>query len=271
MNTILFTWNPKKWPWNDLQQAVAEANVDGRHVDTWSCGVTRRIAPGDRAFLMRLGRAPKGIMGSGVVVTEPEEGTHWDPDRADAGDTGFYVEILFDVLSTTPLLGEALLASPQLSAHNWYPQASGTFISSDVAAVLESEWTKVTGTRFTPLSVTELPTVYLEGTRLTRLIKSCERNPEAREECIAHHGARCTVCGLAFDERYGEIGTGFIHVHHLIPMASIGETYEVDPIHDLCPVCPNCHAMLHKQTPPLHPDELKEKMKASNNDPLLTE
>ena len=28
MNTILFTWNPSKWPWDDLPQAVAEANVD---------------------------------------------------------------------------------------------------------------------------------------------------------------------------------------------------------------------------------------------------
>ena len=94
MNTILFTWNPKKWPWNDLPQAVSEANVEGKHVDTWSCGVTRNIKPGDRAFLMRLGVHPKGIMGSGIVTSEPRERAHWDPARAAKGDSGFYVKIL---------------------------------------------------------------------------------------------------------------------------------------------------------------------------------
>ena len=261
MKTVLFTWNPKKWSWNDLPQAVAEANVDGRYVKMWSCGVTRRIVPGNRAFLMRLGPAPKGIMGSGIVVSEPKEGKHWDPSRAAAGDRGYYVEILFDVLSAIPLIGEDILSSPPLSAQNWYPQASGTSIPSEVASVLESEWTKVTGTRFSPLSETEQPTTYLEGTKRTRLIEISERNPKAREACIAHHDARCKVCGLAFDERYGEIGAGFIQVHHLIPIADIGDVYEIDPINDLCPVCPNCHVMLHKRPKPFTPDELKQMMK----------
>jgi 5-methylcytosine-specific restriction protein A len=133
MNTILFTWNPKRWAWDDLSHAVSEANVEGRHIDRWSCGVTKKIALGDRAFLMRLGMPPKGIMGSGVVVTEPEEGSHWDSERAAQGDKVFYVEILFDVLSETPLLGEDVLSSPMFAEHNWYPQASGTFIPNDVA------------------------------------------------------------------------------------------------------------------------------------------
>jgi 5-methylcytosine-specific restriction protein A len=203
-------------------------------------------------------------MGSGLVVAEPKEDKHWDPDRAAAGDTGFSVKILFDVLSEVPLIGEGLLSVPPLSSPNWYPHASGISISSEITDALESEWAKVTGMHFTPLGELELPSVYLEGTRRTRLIKSFERNPKAREQCIAHHGARCKVCGLAFDERYGEIGAGFIHVHHLVPIADIKDEYEVDPIHDLCPVCPNCHAMLHKRPKPLTPDELKKMMEASS-------
>lgn len=259
--------NKARFDWLLSRREQIEANADGHHVDTWSCGVTRQIAPGDRAFLMRLGKPPKGIMGSGIVLTEPEEGEHWDPDRAAAGDTGIYVKIMFDVLSDTPLIGEDLLSTPPLSSQNWYPHASGTSIPSEVASVLESEWTKATGTRFAPLTETELASVYLEGTRRTRLITSCERNPMARVECIAHHGARCTVCGLAFDERYGDIGAGFIQVHHLIPIADIGDEYEVDPVHDLCPVCPNCHAMLHKRPKPFTPDELKQMMEASTKMP----
>lgn len=33
---------------------------------------------------------------------------------------------------------------------------------------------------------------------------------------------------------------------------------QIDPISDLRPVCPNCHAMLHKKNPPYTIDELRE-------------
>jgi len=34
-------------------------------------------------------------------------------------------------------------------------------------------------------------------------------------------------------------------VHHLVPISKIGKKYRVDPIKDLRPVCPNCHAVIH--------------------------
>jgi predicted HNH restriction endonuclease len=58
------------------------------------------------------------------------------------------------------------------------------------------------------------------------------------------------VCGFNFAEKYGAIAAGIIHVHHLTPLAEIGDTYEVDPIEDLRPVCPNCHVVIHKHNPP---------------------
>jgi 5-methylcytosine-specific restriction protein A len=60
---------------------------------------------------------------------------------------------------------------------------------------------------------------------------------------------------------YGEIGKGFIHVHHLKPVSEINGEYEVDPIEHLVPVCPNCHAMLHSQHPPLTIEELKKQLR----------
>ncbi len=57
---------------------------------------------------------------------------------------------------------------------------------------------------------------------------------------------------------YGQIGEGFIHVHHLKPLSEIGQEYEVDPIEDLRPVCPNCHAMLHRKKPPYTIEQLKD-------------
>ena len=56
----------------------------------------------------------------------------------------------------------------------------------------------------------------------------------------------CSVCGTDFHKMYGELGKGFIHVHHIVPISMIGKEYKLDPIKDLVPVCPNCHAMLHR-------------------------
>lgn len=76
-----------------------------------------------------------------------------------------------------------------------------------------------------------------------------ERDPKARSECIRHSGTVCVVCGFDFFEFYGELGLGFIHVHHVKDVAVQGET-TVDPKKDLVPVCPNCHAMLHRRSKP---------------------
>jgi 5-methylcytosine-specific restriction enzyme A len=101
---------------------------------------------------------------------------------------------------------------------------------------------------------------YPEGAKQRITINAYERNAEARQRCIAHHGCRCAVCGFDFQEVYGALGTGFIHVHHLIPLSAVDERYAVDPIVDLRPVCPNCHAMLHRQTPPLTIEELRSRL-----------
>ena len=76
-----------------------------------------------------------------------------------------------------------------------------------------------------------------------------EWDPRARQLCIARYGTDCAICGFSFGETYGKVGEGFIHVHHLRPLAEVGEEYKVDPIADLRPVCPNCHAVLHRRVP----------------------
>jgi len=213
---------------------------------------------------MRLGVPPKGIMGSGVIVSEPFEGVHWDSRRAEHGDTAHRVEIVFDVLSDLPILDEKALSLGLLGQHNWYQQASGTRIPESTAVQLESIWARATGLTFEPPESASLPGLRLEGTKRSQMITTYERNPEAREECLRHHGRRCQVCSLAFEDRYGAIGKGFIHAHHVVPVSGIGQEYEVDPVNDLRPVCPNCHAMLHKRTPPLSIHELKRMIQASD-------
>lgn len=97
----------------------------------------------------------------------------------------------------------------------------------------------------------------LEGSVCKVFVNAYERSRTARDACIQHHTCRCSVCDLSFDEKYGDIGKGYIHVHHLRPLSSIGNEYIIDPKNDLVPVCPNCHAMLHRKNPPLTIDELR--------------
>ena len=85
----------------------------------------------------------------------------------------------------------------------------------------------------------------IEGAVRSIVVNAYERNPEARRRCIEAHGTCCCICGFDFGEVYGVVAEGYIHVHHLRPLSEIKEEYVVDPVNDLRPVCPNCHAVLH--------------------------
>lgn len=101
------------------------------------------------------------------------------------------------------------------------------------------------------------PEKFPEGAKKTIVIDAHERNPKARAACIAHHGFQCAACGLSFALKYGELGKDFIHVHHIKPLRSVIAEYEVDPREDLIPVCPNCHAMIHRTEPCLSIAQLR--------------
>lgn len=107
------------------------------------------------------------------------------------------------------------------------------------------------------------PEPHEEGSTATVEVNRYERSEAARRACLKHYGAKCQVCGLRFVERYGEIGKGRagIHVHHEVPLSKTGGTVEVDPVDDLKPVCPNCHAMLHQKDPPFTIEELKNRLR----------
>jgi len=114
----------------------------------------------------------------------------------------------------------------------------------------------------------ELPheEVYYEGAVKKVTVNQFERNPNARKACIERQGTVCKVCGIDFEMAYGEIGKGFIHIHHTKPLATKRETYELK-VKDLVPVCPNCHAMLHTQYPPLSVTQLRDIMSKLESTP----
>lgn len=105
-----------------------------------------------------------------------------------------------------------------------------------------------------------------EGAVSQVLVNRYERNPVARQQCLDHYGYTCQACEVSMEQTYGELGRDFIHVHHKVPVSEVGESYEVDPINDLVPVCPNCHAMLHRKEETLSVEVLREIIRRGHQD-----
>lgn len=89
-------------------------------------------------------------------------------------------------------------------------------------------------------------TDFCEGTQISSEHVRYERDLRARKACLDYFGYRCTVCGMDMEEKYGVYGHGFIEVHHIVPISKQGGEYKLDPIKHLRPLCPNCHAIIHR-------------------------
>lgn len=100
---------------------------------------------------------------------------------------------------------------------------------------------------------------FIEGKESIRQITVRSRSGAARKVSITHWGAACWICDFDFEKIYGPRGEGFIVVHHLIEIAKRDGEYEIDPKSELRPICPNCHAMLHR-SPPIDIEELREEV-----------
>lgn len=96
-----------------------------------------------------------------------------------------------------------------------------------------------------------------EGARFTTFVNRYERSAVNRAACLAHHGISCAGCGFRFEDAYGPVASGYIEVHHLTPVSQMGGAYRINPGKDLIPLCANCHAVVHRRTPPLAIDELR--------------
>lgn len=218
---------------------------------------------------MKLGsQKPCGILASGWATSDVFQDIHWGDDSKLAN----YVDIHFDTIINPyqePIFTLEMLQDRIYSSVNWTPQASGMWIPDDIAEYLEIDWAKFLhrkGPVIQSVYPDEIDSAYTfqEGLSKKVTINVYERNPEARAICIQRFGTSCSVCGIDFAEKYGEIGRGFIHIHHLKPLFMLKE-YDLNPINDLRPVCPNCHAMLHKRKPePFTIDELKNILKINN-------
>lgn len=142
-HSFLFTWNPKKYDWIDLQKDIEQLDNVGYVEKRWSCGNNKKIKQGDRIFLIKLGDEPKGIMGSGYAAISSYSGKHWDGTE---GKVTNYITIEFDTLinpKNNPLFNiEKLINVDPKNIQQWFPQQSGISIKAEISINLEKEWLK---------------------------------------------------------------------------------------------------------------------------------
>ncbi|MFE6283206.1 HNH endonuclease [Streptomyces sp. NPDC057877] len=97
--------------------------------------------------------------------------------------------------------------------------------------------------------VDETGATAIEGRLLVRRALVRERDPKLRAkkiEQVRRQGLplRCEVCDFDFAHTYGELGDGYIEVHHVTPLHASG-TRETR-LEDLVCLCANCHRMCHR-------------------------
>lgn len=259
MSAFILTWNPDGpgWP-DDLYEAqVAGTIAPSDLTDQWSVGVRKSgIEPGDHAYLFRQ-RHERGITASGTFTSRIFEGSHWDG----SGRTTPYAAVQWNRLLypedglSTEVLKRTI---PQIPWDRL--QGSGVRVPDDAVDALESLWL-AHAAGINALEPGDFPVgTYSEGDVTRVEVSRYERDPAARAACIARHGTSCVACGFNFGATYGPLGEGFIHVHHLRELSTLGPGYKIDPVTEMRPLCPNCHAMAHQYSPPLTPDGIREEI-----------
>lgn len=75
----------------------------------------------------------------------------------------------------------------------------------------------------------EEPTPRAEGAAKYSYSIRYERDSVNRRRAIEIHGCKCVICGFDFERVYGELGKGFIEIHHTKPLSGIEDGVVVDP------------------------------------------
>ena len=165
---VLLTWNPQRWQWTDRDDVASSVSAGEPIQRRWSCGNTNALPIGTRAFVLRQGEEPRGIVASGWTVAVPFEEPHWDAELAAKGETAHYIRLAFDAV--LPEVGEPVdprAESGPLSAINWAIPRSGTSISGKAYEALELLWasrqeSSLNGARWTRPELTASVEAYIE-------------------------------------------------------------------------------------------------------------
>ncbi|GAA4623031.1 hypothetical protein [Cellulomonas oligotrophica] len=135
---FLLTYDPDRWEWSEGGVlAAAEATAHGRlYKAQWSTGSrSAGITPGDRAFLLRQGAGPRGVVASGVF----RSGVVELPGGERPGERHHALVDWDTVLGAEDVLPLEVLQA-RVPAGAWTPMESGLQVSPDALVGLEALW-----------------------------------------------------------------------------------------------------------------------------------
>lgn len=244
MSTYLLVWNPYRWHWwDELGDSFERKN--GKFIGGWSSGRSKSIVRGDRLFLVRLGKEPRGIVASGVATSKPELGRHWDKALAKQGKKSLYVDAEFEVLlnpGREPIFTIERLRGSGLGGFNWSPRASGVRIPEDIATHLEQVWSAFIGGTRKPFVVVEPSAV--EGLCTEVVTYSRGRNRALRDAALAKSDGVCETCETDFSQLLDGKGIRVLQIHHRKQLSATDKP-RITRLKDLAVLCANCHSLVH--------------------------
>ena len=264
MAAVILGWDIRDWNRWDYDDVFRQATCTGQVLDRWNVAGRRSIRAGTEAWLLLRGKsdAGSGLIGHGAVVSEPfqpfnDGGTH---------GADWFVTVLFDAL--LPVGGQVPLAAlyAAIPEMEWGKAAgrASTDLPRSAEPGLRRLWREQGPT---PAGRDELVSGTFPPAAVRRIaVNRYERDADARRVCLAFHGTSCAACGYSFETAFGDAGADAIDVHHVVPAAMLGGGYQLDPVADLVPLCPNCHAVAHQRAGvPLTIQELRAMMAASGH------
>ncbi len=226
-----FVWDPQVWRWQTFS-ADRSVTHEGKTVTRrWPCE-NRRVATGDKAYLVKIGTPPRGVIAVGNVVADPYESPHWDEDRAAKGESCWYVDIAFsciqDPTHNDPYVSEEDLAKNiRADGQEWLPESSGVEIHQRSAGILEKLWNSLILPEKPPEEVQNLilygPTGTGKTWQLNRLIdrySSKQRQP-SRETWLMQEMLDARWFDVVFSALYllgGRRKAGEIVKHELVQL-----------------------------------------------------
>lgn len=131
-------------------------------------------------------------------------------------------------------------------------------ISSELSSLAENK----------PLVLLDERTV-IEGELRTRTQIYRTRSHDLRRAAIEHYSENgriaCKSCKFEFASAYPSLGDGYIQIHHIKPVSYMrGEELDMtNALANVCPLCANCHQMVHRRKPFLSIPDLQSYLRVS--------
>jgi hypothetical protein len=140
VGAYLLTWNPDRYSESTMSEQINSQGEDGSVLFGWSSGNNRSMAAGDRVFLIRQGREPRGLVGVGTISAPPKETAHWDQSKQAEGKTSWIVQVRWEAIQTEPIVDLPTLVSETRESRLWSTPAGGVTIDPAIRNKLEEIW-----------------------------------------------------------------------------------------------------------------------------------